>query len=279
MLKSNTFVGNLCKMQTNLVGRVPQYSLVMKDVLDPLEPIDVNTLIGQTLRFEYSGYINSVLSGERMSKAYGEGLTYKEFSTSPWASPSILRPELSEIHNGIALRDYDWEVEHHMQPHTVYISFTSNYKVGVTKDVNLPYRWIDQGATHAIVLAKVPYRQLAGLIEVSLKAHISDKTAWQQMLKGIVTAADNDQDIVQVRNDMGSVVPAELQKYLPDTDFVTEIEYPVEKYPIKVKSRKLEKETVIEGKLVGIKGQYLIFDDGSVMNLRAHSGFRVRLEY
>jgi hypothetical protein len=278
-MKSNTIIGNLCKMNTNLIGKVPQYSLVMKDVLTPLEPILVNDLIGQTLRFEYSGYLNSILSGEKMLKAYGEGLTYKEWTTSPWASPSIMRPELSEIHNGIALRDYDWEVENHLQPHTVYISFTGNYKVGVTREANLPYRWIDQGATQAIALAKVPYRQLAGLIEVSLKGFISDKTSWQGMLKGVVNAADDGKNIIQVRNEMGALVPSELQQYLSDTDVITEIEYPIEKYPVKVKSRKLEKERVIEQKLVGIKGQYLIFDDGSVLNVRSHSGFRVSLEY
>jgi len=178
--------GNLRKMSTELVSSVPQYSLTMKDILDPLEAIDVNALIGKEVKIEFEGYFNSVLSGEKMKKPFGEGLTYKEFMESPLASPSIMRPELSQIHNGIALRDYEWEVRHHLQPHYVYISLTSNYKVGVTRTTNMPYRWIDQGATQAIVLAEVPYRQLAGLIEVSLKEHISDKTAWQRMLKGVV---------------------------------------------------------------------------------------------
>jgi hypothetical protein len=129
-----------------------------------------------------------------MNKSFGEGLTYKEFMESPIASPSIMRPELSEIHNGIALRDYEWEVKHHLQPHFVYIALTSNFKVGVTRTSNTPYRWIDQGAIQAIILAEVPYRQLAGLIEVSLKNHISDKTAWQKMLKGL---PETDIDILQ----------------------------------------------------------------------------------
>ena len=36
------------------------------------------------------------------------------------AVESIIRPELSKIHLGVALRDYDWEMEHHMKPHIVY---------------------------------------------------------------------------------------------------------------------------------------------------------------
>ena len=49
------------------------------------------------------------------------------------------------------------------------------------------------------------------------------------------------------------------------------------KHPEKVKSLKLDKVKVIESKLVGIKGQYLIFEDG-VMNVRSQSGYRVTME-
>lgn len=270
-----TLVGNLAKMNTNLLLREAQYHLPMKDILDPLEPLNMNGLIGKELRLEYCGYINSVLSGEQMTKAYGEGLTYREFCESPLASPSIFRPELSQIHDGIALRDYDWEMRNHLTPHVVYISFTGNYKVGVTKEDNLPYRWIDQGATQAILLAKTPYRQLAGLIEVSLKDHISDRTSWQRMLKGLVA----DRDILEVRNELIAHIPPELYQYISHNEHITEIDYPVGKYPTKVKSRNLGKEKVIEGRLVGIKGQYLMFDDNSVMNVRSHAGFRVTLKY
>ena len=266
--------GNLRKMSTELVSNVPQYTLKMKDVLDPLESIDMNALIGRPIRIEYEGYINSVISGEKINKAFGEGLTYQEFMESPQASPSIMRPELSRIHEGIAIRDYEWEVKHHLQPHVVYISLTSNFKVGVTRASNMPCRWIDQGATQAIVLAEVPYRQLAGLIEVSLKEHISDKTAWQRMLKGVV---EDDRHIIDVRDEMAALVPRHFSHYLTDTAEMTEIKYPVLEFPEKVKSLKLEKVKVIEDTLVGIKGQYLIFENG-VTNVRSQSGARVTIE-
>ncbi len=266
--------GNLRKMSTELVSNVPQYTLKMKDILDPLDSIDMNSLIGRPIKIEYEGYFNSVISGQKMNKAFGEGMTYQEFMESPQASPSIMRPELSEIHNGIALRDYEWEVKHHLQPHVVYISLTSNYKVGVTRDTNMPYRWIDQGATQAIVLAEVPYRQLAGLIEVALKEHISDKTAWQRMLKGVV---EDERDIVNVRDEMASLLPAEYATYLNTGTDITHIAYPVLQHPEKIKSLKLEKVKVIEDTLVGIKGQYLIFENG-VTNIRSQAGARVTIE-
>ena len=98
-------VGNLRMMEKELVDCQPQYKLPLNDVLEPINQIEMNDLIGQTIRIEYEGYYNSILSGEKMNKSFGEGLTYKEFMESPIASPSIMRPELSEIHNGIALRD------------------------------------------------------------------------------------------------------------------------------------------------------------------------------
>jgi len=267
--------GNIRMMDTELLHSVPQYKLPIYDVIDFKEVVDMNALLGQTIRLEFEGHFNSIISGEKMMKCFGDGLTYREFMESPMASPSIMRPELSQIHEGIALRDYEWEVKHHLQPHVVYISLTSNYKVGVTRDTNMPYRWIDQGATQAIVLAEVPYRQLAGLIEVSLKEHISDKTAWQKMLKGVI---DETKTITEVRDEMAALVPKELSHYLSKTTEITEINYPVLEFPDKVKSMKLEKEKIIEGKLMGIKGQYLILDSG-VTNIRSQTGARVTITY
>ncbi len=267
--------GNLRKMSGELLNGDVIYKLPVKDILTPIDAIELNPFIGKLIEIEYQGYINSVLSGEKMKKAYGEGLTYKEFMESPLASPSIVRPELSRIHEGIALRDYDWEMEHHMAPHIVYISLTNGYKVGVTRFSNVPSRWIDQGAVKAVKLAEVPYRQLAGLIEVSLKSHIADKTHWQKMLKGII---DNPTDIISIRDEMAELVPEEYKQYLSKDVDIVEINYPVLQYPEKVKSLKLDREQRIRKKMIGIKGQYLIFDDGSVLNIRSHAGYRVSIE-
>jgi hypothetical protein len=48
-------------------------------------------------------------------------------------------------------------------------------------------------------------------------------------------------------------------------------------YPAKVRSRNFEKTPEIEGTLLGIKGQYLIFDTG-VLNVRKFGGYTVRFE-
>jgi hypothetical protein len=39
----------------------------------------------------------------------------------------------------------------------------------------------------------------------------------------------------------------------------------------------LAKEPLVEGRLIGIKGQYLMWEDGRVLNVRNHSGYHVTL--
>lgn len=264
--------GNIRKMQSEL-GEVVQYHLPLYDVLEEGEEVDMNALIGQNISISFLNTIHCVVTGLKIKKVFGEGMSYEAFMNSPEASPSIIRPELSRIHEGIALRNFEWEMKHHMTPHTVYISQTAGVKVGVTRDIQIPYRWIDQGAVKAVRLAHTPYRQAAGLIEVALKDHIADKTNWQRMLKGEV----GDEDVLQVKEDMAKLVPVHLRQFVTKDDPLVEINYPVLAYPPKVKSLKLDNEADISKKLMGIKGQYLMFDDGSVMNMRSHAGYRIRL--
>ena len=265
--------GNIRKMRT-VLGEEVQYRLPLHSVLEPNELIEMTGLVGQTIKIEFQNEINCVVTGKKIKKTYGDGMSYDAFMSSPLGSPSIIRPELSRIHEGIALRDAEWEKKHHLQPHVVYLSKTSGVKVGVTRETQVPSRWIDQGAVEAIILAEVPYRQLAGLIEVELKQYVSDKTNWRNMLKNVYA----DDDLLQIKDEMIEHLPEEFYDFISDKDDVTRINYPVINYPGKVQSLKLDKVPVIEKKLIGIKGQYLIFDDDKVMNMRSHSGYKITIE-
>lgn len=268
------FAGNIRKMKANL-GDVVKYTLPLYDVLDPKEEVNMNDLIGQEISIQFGGEIHCVVTGKKIKKTYGEGMSYPAFKESPLAVESIIRPELSRIHEGIALRDKEWEEKHHLQPHVTYLSRTSGIKVGVTRETQIPTRWIDQGATEALVLAKTPYRQAAGLIEVALKKHVADKTNWRAMLKNEVK---NETPLLQQKEELIEFIPEELQEFVVRQDEVKTINYPVQHYPEKVKSLKLDKNPLIEKKLVGIKGQYLIFEDDTVINLRSHTAYRIILE-
>lgn len=262
-------------MATALDDEQAQYTMRLYDVLDPHEEVPMNAFVGKEIELRFMDAIHCVVTGKKIKKTYGEGMSYDAFRSSPMAVESIVRPELSRIHEGIALRDKEWEEKHHNQPHYVYLSLTSEVKVGVTRTVNLPHRWIDQGAVQAILLAETPYRQLAGLIEVDLKEMYADKTNWRNMLKNVY---DESTDLIAEKENILAALPEDYQEFVSDDDDITFISYPVLEYPEKVKSMKLGKEQVISGKLEGIKGQYLIFDGGRVMNVRSHSGYRVRLE-
>ncbi|MEZ7886774.1 MAG: hypothetical protein ACI888_000632 [Flavobacteriales bacterium] len=267
------WTGNIRKMRTELSDEV-QYTLPLYEVIEPLEMVSMNQFIGQEISLQFENEINCVVTGKRIKKAYGDGMSYDAFMSSPMASPSIIRPELSRIHEGIALRDKEWEEKHHLTPHLVYLSLTSEVKVGVTRETNIPYRWIDQGAVEAIILAEVPYRQLAGAIEVALKEYRSDKTNWRKMLKNEYEPTN----LLDHKDELIAYLDEDLQQFISDNDEITKIKYPVMSYPIKVTSMKLDKIPLIEKKLKGIKGQYLIFSDDTVFNMRSHSGYKVTLE-
>lgn len=258
--------GNLRKMRTRLED-VAQYTLMLDDV-----PVDMNARIGDTIRLSFDGIINCIACGRETKKSFGQGFCYPCFRTAPEASECIIRPELCRAHEGEA-RDMAWAERHCLVEQIVYLARSSAIKVGITRASQIPTRWIDQGATDAIVLARVPNRYTAGLVEIAMKEHLTDRTNWQRMLKNEVT----DADLVATKASLIDLLDADLRQYADPDDTVCAIDYPVMRYPEKVKSTGFDKQAEIEGRLAGIKGQYLIFDDDRVLNIRKHNGYRISL--
>jgi hypothetical protein len=185
-----------------------------------------------------------------------------------------MRPELSTAHLDKEDRDLDYEKKVQLQPHIVYLANSSNVKVGVTRKSQVPTRWIDQGAHEAIEIVEVPNRYLAGITEVALKNHVGDKTNWRTMLKNDI----QDENLVEWRERLKQYIPDEAKDYFIANNSETNLEFPVEKYPEKPKSLNLVKVEHYTGKLLGIKGQYLIFEDDTVFNIRSNEGLVVRIE-
>lgn len=257
-------------MQVELAEPV-HYTLPLH-AADPLQ-LPLNPWVGKSIRLHHTGNIYCKICGAKTKKSFGEGFCYKHFRDAPENAECIIRPELCEGHLGKG-RDPEWEKAHHVQPHVVYLALASGVKVGVTRETQVPTRWIDQGASAAIVLARVPYRRLAGEIEVALKAHLSDKTSWQRMLKNEVARGINLQ-AEKLR--VSELVPADFQQYLTAVEDVVDIDYPVESFPTKVKSLSFDKQPTIEGVLQGIKGQYLLLDEGRVFNVRKHTSYEAEV--
>lgn len=265
--------GNIRKMHVELSNPV-QYHLPLYQNLDKGELIDMTGLVGKHISIRFDGTINCVATGKKINKTFGEGLSYDAWRNNPEAVESIINPELDQSHLGIGLRNLDWERERHARPHYVYLALTSTMKVGVTRDRSIPSRWIDQGAWKVMKFAKTPYRQKAGMIETELKAHISDKTNWRKML----TDERGEVNFTEERMRLKKLLPVPLRQFVLPVDDILEINYPVIEYPEKVKSFKLDTVPEIDAKLMGIRGQYLIFEEGKVINLRSHAGYRVSIE-
>jgi len=260
--------GVLLKMHGEIGDEVSYYLPLGSDI------INMNELLGENIELEYQGIIHCIKCGKVTRKSFAQGFCYPCFSTAPETSECVLRPELCRAHEGES-RDMKWSEDHCLQDHIVYLAVSSGLKVGVTRSSQVPTRWIDQGAWKAIKLAKTPNRFLAGKIEVELKAKMSDKTNWRKMLTNEI---DRDINLVEEKNIASGSLTKELSIYLSPENEITEITYPVLQYPVKVKSQSFDKLNIISGKLTGIKGQYLIFSDGSVLNIRKHNGYLINME-
>jgi hypothetical protein len=265
ILTQMIYQGTLTKMQTEL-GNPIQYYLVFENSF-----LNLNQLLGKDLAIEFLGY--QCLNCGKAKKIFRQGFCYDCFMSSPAVGDWIMKPELSTAHLDVEDRDLAYEKRVQLQPHVVYLALSSEVKVGVTRKTQVPTRWIDQGAVQAIPIVEVPNRYLAGITEVALKNHFADKTNWQKMLK-------NDYlniDLIAERNKVFDWLPNEVKDYFPKEEKIIQIDFPVVHYPTKVTSLNLDKTPIFSGKLAGIKGQYLLFEDGTVFNVRSYEGYVVKM--
>ena len=247
--------------------------LVKYTLKDEGNLIVINDLIGKSLTFIHTENKYCSVCDAKVKKFFGQGFCYPCFRDAPENSECIIRPELCLGHEGKG-RDPEWEIKHHLQPHVVYLALTSAVKVGVTRKISTVSRWIDQGAWKAVVLAEVPNRYLAGKLEVALKSHMTDKTNWRKMLTNNMNF---DFDLAARRTQIEELLPEEFKEYVREDEEVLEITYPVLNYPEKVKSLNFDKTPEISGVLEGVRGQYLFFDGGRVLNIRKFTGYEVTL--
>ena len=260
------YEGVLTKMQTE-AGSPIQYYLVFDTSF-----LNMNQLLGRDMELNFMGF--KCLNCGKNKKIYRMGFCYDCFYSTPAAGDWIMSPELSTAHLGIADRDLEYEKKVQLQPHIVYLASSSDIKVGVTRKSQVPTRWIDQGASQAMPLVEVPNRYLAGITEVALKSHIGDKINWKKMLLNNIAPID----LAEKRIEMQQWLPEEVQPYFETTkEHLYTLEYPVLEYPKSIASLNLTKTPTYSGKLIGVKGQYLMFADGTVFNVRSYEGFVVEI--
>lgn len=269
--------GQIKKMRSQLAAdplQPVQYELPIGDQLVALNP-----LIGKPIKLVYTGKITCIHCNRSIKKSFNQGYCYPCFSSLAQCDLCIMKPETCHFAAGTC-REPAWGEEFCFQPHIVYLANSSGIKVGITRQTQIPTRWIDQGAVQALPIFKVQSRYLSGLIEVAIAKHVSDKTSWQQMLKSKAEAVD----LAAKRDDLMALCQAELadiaQRFEPQAlefladESVVDIHFPVDSYPVKVKSFNLDKNPEVSGILHGIKGQYLLLDTG-VINIRKVTGYEL----
>lgn len=249
---------------------VVEYKLPLSDEL-----IELNSLVGKKITLEHTGRKFCIDTGKEIKKTYGQGYSWESYVTLPECDQCIVQPELCHYAKGTC-RDPKWGEDHCLQPHVIYLSLTSNLKIGITRKVNVPSRWIDQGAVSAIKLCEVKDRLTSGKIESEIAKSMKDKTNWRNMLKNVY----EDKDLLKEKKRVLKEHKDLFDKYQVDIsdDEIYEFNYPVEVYPEKVSSFNFDKKPKIEATLMGVKGQYLIFDSG-VINIRKFQGYEVELTY
>ena len=267
--------GQLRKMRTSLEQEAPvTYQLPLTNNLVALNPV-----VGQSITLNYTGNIFCVHCDRKISKSFNQGYCYPCFTSLAQCDMCIMKPEQCHYEAGTC-REPEWGLAQCFQPHYVYLANSSGIKVGITRHTQIPTRWIDQGAVQALPIMKVQSRLISGLVEIELAKHVSDKTSWQRMLKNLQEEVDLiakrdellalcDKEIVVIRERFGK----SAIDVLVNEDVVS-IQYPVQTYPIKVKSFNFDKIAKVSGVLQGIKGQYLLLDSG-VINIRKFAGYEV----
>ncbi|MFU8928154.1 DUF2797 domain-containing protein [Acinetobacter puyangensis] len=275
----------ICHKMQALVSPVPTQTnatpshVEYKFVLDQFNT-DLMHLIGENIQLEWTGRIFCVSCGAKTPKSYSQGHCFKCFKTKAECDMCILKPETCHYHLGTC-REESFAQNVCFQPHIVYLANSSALKVGITRIVNMPTRWLDQGATQALPIMKVDSRRMSGYVEVLLAEMISDKTDWRKLLKGEAEPLDLQEEKEQLL-DQFHMELAGLANEFPDDELnfldaePHEFIYPVNQYPVKITSHNLDKTPIIQGKLQGIKGQYLIMDTG-VINIRKYSGYELIL--
>lgn len=228
----------------------------------------LNDLLGQEIKIVSAGVIYCLNCDRKTPKSYQQGYCFPCARKLARCDLCILKPHTCHYAQGTC-REPAWGERHCMVEHIVYLANTSGLKVGLTKGPDPVVRWADQGAIQALPIFRTPTRLIAGQVEIQIAEQMSDKTNWRVMLRGDPPLLD----LGAIWQTLKKTLPASLAIPLENETMVT-LQYPVFEYPTKIQSLSLDKTPDISGKLLGIKGQYLILSTG-VINIRTFAGYEL----
>jgi hypothetical protein len=256
----------LKKLKTSLDNQQAMYQLDSGEQL-----FELNPLVGSTFEIEATGNVFCIYCGRKGKKSYSQGYCYPCSQKLAQCDLCIVRPERCHYDQGTC-REPEWGEQNCMIPHTVYLAWNTGFKVGITRSHQKTNRWIDQGALVAAELGQVNTRKRSGTVEIELAKSFSDKSNWRKLLTEM-TPSENFETMFDKAQKI-----AQTHAFFEPSQFEpTHINYPIDEHPPKAISHNLLKNPQLSGKILGIRGQYIITDQGA-LNIRKHQGFEVNIK-
>ena len=273
-----------------------------KDVRQPLCIQPEYTLADQKLtpslrmKLKHTSKFKCTVCGRDTKKLF-DACCFPCFQSSAQADRCLLNPVNCHYSAGTC-REPKWGEENCYRPHYLYLAFTDKLKVGITRSTQVPTRWIDQGATVAVLLAKAGSRHQVGILESYLSSRFADKSHWLKMLKTgnnkmsmpefeaarqeaighLKAGLSNSESSAQLSAPVVPSCPDAARVDLLSNAPMCHLEYPLwSGVPEKITSMNLDKSPLIESRILGVKGQYLFLESG-VLNVRRHEGYVVDCE-
>lgn len=168
--------------------------------------------------------------------------------------------------------------------HLVYLAATDRIKVGISRESRARCRWAEQGASHAIPIARAPNRKAAGIIEKAIGEEWPQRRRheWYQPMENSVERLTDDALAT------ASLIPKKLQPcYFWDNSDrqdvcdavvdVPSIEAPALDQRLTTNQYSLSTGESREGRVLGIRGG-LLATDSFVANLKSHSSHVLTIE-
>ncbi len=275
MASAQTILGQGCLDKMQITPAAPaQYALPLNE-----KRVLLNEYIGQTIRLRHTGVILCTHCGRKTKKSFNQGYCYPCFQSLAQCDSCIVSPEKCHLHLGTC-RELDWAATHCQTDHIVYLANSSGIKVGITRATQMPTRWLDQGAIQALPIARVANRYASGLFEVICKQFVADKTDWRALLRSDASLVDLSAAREQLLHSVNDEIEPLQQRLglaaltvLPD-EMEQRFSYPIQRYAEKVSTHNFDKMPLVEGELLGIKGQYLMLSTGA-LNIRKFTAYEV----
>ncbi|MCL6592408.1 MAG: DUF2797 domain-containing protein [Alicyclobacillus sp.] len=232
-------------------------------------------VLGQPVRLTFTGQKACIHCGRRVRKLYNNGYCYPCLTTLAECDLCIVKPHTCHFDQGTC-RDETFARSHCFTPHVVYLAWSSEWKVGITRKGREFKRWIDQGASAAVVIAELADRRTAGELEVAMSAFLPDKTNWRHMLRTAGPSKPPQGMSEFSRTALLPMVPTPLHTYVRQDPWdMYHFAYPsLPGAGENLTPLSFDRQPCISGVLLGMKGQYLILDCG-VLHVKKHAGYHV----